>query len=130
MIAPPTAAPVRKSYDVDRAARDFALLRAVYLFAVYVIPKPATVKIEGWRLTGIFLATIVGSVVVYQSVCVSTAVFLTGQASNPLAARFAAGYGYTVTWTSWLVAAIVPRALSLAVIPWRLGPPPALAGGS
>jgi DASS family divalent anion:Na+ symporter len=52
--------------------------------------------------------------------------FYTGQASNPLAARFAAGYGYTVTWASWFVAAIVPGAVSLAVIPWvvhKLNPP-------
>ncbi len=63
---------------------------------------------------------------VYQSVCVSTAMFYTGQASNPLAARFAAGYGYSVTWASWFAAAIVPGALSLAVIPWvvmKLNPP-------
>jgi DASS family divalent anion:Na+ symporter len=63
---------------------------------------------------------------VYQSVCVSTAMFYTGQASNPLAARYAAGYGYTVTWASWFAAAIVPGALSLAVIPWvvmKLNPP-------
>ena len=63
---------------------------------------------------------------VYQSVCVSTAMFYTGQASNPLAARFAAGYGYTVTWASWFAEAIVPGALSLAVIPWivmKLNPP-------
>jgi DASS family divalent anion:Na+ symporter len=63
---------------------------------------------------------------VYQSVCVSTAMFYTGQASNPLAARFAAGYGYSVTWLSWFVAAIVPGAVSLAVVPWvvmKLNPP-------
>jgi len=254
MTASSITAPARRSYDVQRAVRGFALLLAVYLVVVYLIPKPAVVKIEGWRLTGIFLATIVGSVVepipaaaliliaitlaaifrilpidqalggyadrtvwlvmtafflsrglintglarrialnfvrwfgktslgvcyslglsdfvlaamipangaraggvilpigrsiaeiygskpgatanrlgsylytaVYQSVCVSTAMFLTGQASNPLAARFAAGYGYNVTWSSWLVAAIVPGALSLAVIPWvvmKLNPP-------
>ncbi len=63
---------------------------------------------------------------VYQSVCVSTAMFYTGQASNPLAARFAAQYGYSVTWLSWFVAAIVPGALSLLVIPWivmKMDPP-------
>jgi divalent anion:Na+ symporter, DASS family len=63
---------------------------------------------------------------VYQSVCVSTAMFYTGQASNPLAARFAAQYGYNVTWLSWFIAAIVPGAVSLLVIPWivmKLYPP-------
>jgi DASS family divalent anion:Na+ symporter len=52
--------------------------------------------------------------------------FYTGQASNPLAARFAADYGYKVTWLSWFVAAIVPGALSLLAVPWvvmKLNPP-------
>ena len=254
VIASPTSAPGRKSYDAKRALWGFALLLAVYLVVVYAIPKPDVIKPAGWRLLGIFLATIVGSVVepipaaalvliaitlsglfgilpidqalggyadrtvwlvmtafflsrgliktglarrialnfvrwfggtslgvcyslglsdfvlaamipangaraggvilpigrsiaeiygsrpgatanklgsflytaVYQSVCVSTAMFLTGQASNPLAARFAAGAGYPVTWASWFAAAIVPGAVSLAVIPWlvmKLNPP-------
>ncbi|HYO82413.1 MAG TPA: DASS family sodium-coupled anion symporter, partial [Bryobacteraceae bacterium] len=54
---------------------------------------------------------------VYQSICVSAAMFYTGQASNPLAARMAADAGFSVTWTSWLVAGIVPGLLSLAIVP-------------
>src|SRR5271166_6125678 len=49
-------------YDWKRTARGMALLAAVYLVIVYLIPKPVSVKPEGWRLTGIFLATIVGCV--------------------------------------------------------------------
>ena len=52
--------------------------------------------------------------------------FYTGQASNPHAARIAAGYGYEVTWASWFAAAIVPGLVSLLVIPlvvMRLNPP-------
>ncbi|NWF82432.1 MAG: DASS family sodium-coupled anion symporter [Bryobacteraceae bacterium] len=63
---------------------------------------------------------------VYQSVCVSTAMFLTGQASNPLAAQIASGFGYKVTWAGWLVAGIVPGAVSLALTMWlvlKLNPP-------
>src|SRR5690242_18432448 len=55
--------PSRTGFDAKRAVKGFALLVAVYLVVVYLIPKPAAVKPEGWRLTGIFLATIVGSVV-------------------------------------------------------------------
>jgi DASS family divalent anion:Na+ symporter len=223
-----------------------ALLAAVYLVIVYLIPKPVSVKPEGWRLTGIFLATIVGSITqpipggalvllavtlsavfggltveqalagyadksvwlvmaaffisralintglarrvalffvrlfgksslgvtyalslsdmilagmipsngarsggiilpiarsiaelygskpgatadilgsflltaVYQSICVTSAMFYTGQASNPLAAKMAAGFGYNVTWASWIEAAIVPGLVSMLVIPW------------
>lgn len=246
--------PSRTGFDAKRAVKGFALLIAVYLVVVYLIPKPAAVKPEGWRLTGIFLATIVGSVVepipagalvliaitltavsrslttqqalggysdptgwlvltafiisralikcglarrialnfvrlfgrsslgvtyslamsdlvlagmipsngarsggvilpialsiseiygskpgatagvlgsflmvaVYQSICITTAMFLTGQASNPLAARFAEGYGYHITWLTWLEATIVPGAVSLLIVPWlvmKLHPP-------
>jgi len=72
-------------------------------------------------LLGSFMMT-----AVYQSICVTAAMFYTGQASNPLAARMAAGFGYEVTWASWFVAAIVPGLVSLLVIPlvvMRLNPP-------
>ena len=54
---------------------------------------------------------------VYQSVCITAAMFYTGQASNPLAAKMAASFGYTITWASWLEAAIVPGLVSLLLIP-------------
>lgn len=231
-----------------------AVLIAVYVLVVYVIPKPATVKPEGWRLTGIFLATVVGSIIqpipggalvlmaitlsavmggltiqqalggygdptvwlvmaaffisrslintglarrialffvravgksslgvayalclsdmvlatiipsngarsggvtlpivrsiaelygstpgatasvlgsflmiaVYQGICVTAAMFYTGQASNPLAAQMAGQAGYPITWMSWFIAGIVPGLCSLLVGPWialRMNPP-------
>ncbi|HTS76306.1 MAG TPA: DASS family sodium-coupled anion symporter [Bryobacteraceae bacterium] len=234
-----------ENYDWKRTTRGLLLLVAIYLIVVYAIPRPAAVKPEGWRLAGIFFATVAGLIAqplsggaivligvtlsavlggltieqalagyadksvwlvmaaimisrglvncglgrrialffvhlfgrsslgvsyalslsdmllagmipsnsarsggiimpiarsiaelygskpgasaallgsflmtaVYQSICVTSAMFYTGQSSNPLAARMAADFGYTVTWTSWLVAAIVPGAVSLAVIP-------------
>jgi DASS family divalent anion:Na+ symporter len=44
-------------------------------------------------LLGSFLIT-----ALYQSLCVSAAMFFTGQASNPLAAKMAGNLGYSVTW--------------------------------
>jgi DASS family divalent anion:Na+ symporter len=230
----------------SREALGFAILIAVYLAVVYVVPKPASVKPEGWRLTGIFIATIVGSALqpipggalvliaitlsaimgsltieqalagyadptvwlvmaaffisralintglarrialffvrlfgksslgvsyaltlsdailatvipsnaarsggvilpiarsiaelygsspgataavlgsflmtaVYQGICISAAMFYTGQASNPLAAQFAGQFGYQVTWASWFFAGIVPGLASMAAAPW------------
>lgn len=56
---------------------------------------------------------------VYQGECIAAAMFFTGQASNPLAANLAMKVAhYEVTWASWLVAGIVPGALSLLVVPW------------
>jgi DASS family divalent anion:Na+ symporter len=73
-------------------------------------------------LLGSFLMTSV-----YQNICVTAAMFYTGQASNPLAARIATeNFGFTVTWTGWLIAGIVPGLVSLAVVPlvvYRLNPP-------
>jgi divalent anion:Na+ symporter, DASS family len=64
---------------------------------------------------------------VYQSICVTAAMFFTGQASNPLAAQIATDqFHYPVTWTTWFLAGIVPGLCSMAVIPWvvmRLNPP-------
>lgn len=54
---------------------------------------------------------------VYQSICISAAMFYTGQASNPLAADIATKAGYPITWTSWLLAGIVPGLASLLVAP-------------
>jgi len=74
------------------------------------------------RLLGAFL--IAG---IYQSICVTSAMFYTGQASNPLAAQMAgAALGYQVTLVKWLYACIVPGLCSLAVVPYviyRLRPP-------
>ncbi len=55
---------------------------------------------------------------VYQSTCISAAMFLTGQASNPLAAKMATNAGFPITWMSWFLAGIVPGLLSLAIVPW------------
>jgi len=64
---------------------------------------------------------------VYQCICVTAAMFLTGQASNPMAAQIATDdFGYRVDWTSWFVAGIVPGLCSLAIVPLvvlRLNPP-------
>jgi DASS family divalent anion:Na+ symporter len=63
---------------------------------------------------------------VYQCICVTPAMFLTGQVSNLLAAQMAARVGYQITWLGWAVAGIVPGLLSLAVIPlivMRMNPP-------
>jgi DASS family divalent anion:Na+ symporter len=64
---------------------------------------------------------------VYQGICVTAAMFFTGQASNPLAAQIATQqFGYPVTWTSWLVVGLAPGLCSLALVPlvvYRLNPP-------
>ena len=63
---------------------------------------------------------------VYECICVSSAMFFTGQASNPLVARMAASTGFQVTWASWFVAGIVPGVCSIALVPWvilKLYPP-------
>ena len=58
---------------------------------------------------------------VYQCNVIVCAMFLTGQASNPIIARFAQEVtGIEITYARWAVAAIIPAVLSLLLVPWLL----------
>ena len=58
---------------------------------------------------------------VYQCNVVVCAMFLTGQASNPIIARFAQETtGIEITYARWAIGAIVPGLLSLIIVPWLL----------
>jgi DASS family divalent anion:Na+ symporter len=80
------------------------------------LPGPGAALVGSFLMTG-----------VYQSICVTAAMFFTGQASNPLAAQMASEqFHYPVTWALWLAAGIVPGLCSLAIVPWivyRMDPP-------
>jgi DASS family divalent anion:Na+ symporter len=79
-------------------------------------PGPTAALIGSFLMTG-----------VYQSICVTAAMFMTGQASNPLAANIATTtLHYPVTLVSWFIACIVPGLCSMLVVPavvYRLSPP-------
>ena len=58
---------------------------------------------------------------VYQCNVIVCAMFLTGQASNPIIARFAKQVtGIEITYARWAIASIVPGLLSLLLVPWLL----------
>lgn len=63
----------------------------------------------------------------YQCVLVTSAMFLTSMAANPLAAELASEVaGVELTWGLWALAALLPGLISLAVIPlvlYKLYPP-------
>ena len=63
----------------------------------------------------------------YQADVIICAMFLTGQASNLLIARFAReATGIELTYTRWLLGAIVPGLVSLVVVPlllYKINPP-------
>ena len=66
------------------------------------------------------------TVVAFQGTVVTSAMFLTAMAANPLAAELASSQGVEITWVSWALAALVPGVVSLVVVPWllyRLFPP-------
>jgi DASS family divalent anion:Na+ symporter len=68
------------------------------------------------RRLGAFLMTSV-----YQCNVIVCAMFLTGQASNPIIARFAQEVtGIEITYARWVTASIVPALLSLLLVPWLL----------
>lgn len=63
----------------------------------------------------------------YQTDVMACAMFITGQASNPLIARFAqAATGLEISYSRWLLGAIVPGLVAFAITPvllYRLYPP-------
>ncbi|WP_051670135.1 DASS family sodium-coupled anion symporter [Bryobacter aggregatus] len=66
------------------------------------------------NVIGAFLMTSV-----YQGVCISSAMFLTGQASNPLAAQLAGKlHNVQIDWFGWFRAGVVPGLCSILAVPW------------
>ncbi len=55
--------------------------------------------------------------VCFQANVITSCMFLTALAGNPLIASFAAEAGVEITWISWAVATIVPGLVSLILIP-------------
>jgi DASS family divalent anion:Na+ symporter len=52
-----------------------------------------------------------------QSNVITSAMFLTSMAANPLAVKFAENAGYRISWMDWAIAAIVPGLVSLILMP-------------
>lgn len=64
--------------------------------------------------------------VAIQTSCVTSAMFLTAMAGNPLITDLAADFGIEITWIGWASAALVPGLISCALIPWiifKISPP-------
>jgi DASS family divalent anion:Na+ symporter len=64
--------------------------------------------------------------VAFQGNLITSAMFLTAMAANPLAAQMAADQGVEITWAGWASAASVPGVLSLLLVPfvlYKLYPP-------
>ncbi|MHA3787436.1 anion permease [Flavobacterium hauense] len=72
--------------------------------------KPETHKKAGSFLT---LST-------YNANLITSTMFLTGTASNPMAQRFAAELGIEITWGGWALGALVPGLLCMLLMPWVL----------
>ena len=52
-----------------------------------------------------------------QSTVITSSLFTTAMAANPLAIKLAANAGFIISWTDWAIAAIVPGVISLAIMP-------------
>jgi DASS family divalent anion:Na+ symporter len=52
-----------------------------------------------------------------QSSVITSTLFITAMAANPLAVKFAKNSGFVISWTTWALAAIVPGVVCLLVMP-------------
>jgi len=69
------------------------------------------------------------TLVAYHGTVITSAMFLTAMVANPLSVGLAANQGIAITWGLWALAAAVPGAISLVVVPlviYRLCPPGAV----
>jgi DASS family divalent anion:Na+ symporter len=92
--------------------RGFAILAAVYAAVVYLVPWPAAVKPGGAQLTGLFLATIVGSILepIPAGAIVLLAVAFAPLVGGLTMAEALGGYANPSVWLV-LVAFLISRAL-------------------
>lgn len=56
----------------------------------------------------------------FQGMAITSCMFLTSMAGNPLIAEFARSHGVELTWMGWASAAIVPGLISLCVVPYLI----------
>jgi len=66
------------------------------------------------------------TVAAFQGTVITSAMFLTAMAANPLAVELAGAQGVEISWVGWAVAALVPGLVSLVLVPWviyRIFPP-------
>jgi len=56
----------------------------------------------------------------YYMNLITSSMFLTGTASNPMCQKFAANLGINITWMSWAAAGFVPGLVAFLVIPFVL----------
>jgi len=56
----------------------------------------------------------------YQVNCITSAMFLTAMAANPLAQKLAGDLKVTLTWGGWALAALVPGLVALLVVPFLI----------
>lgn len=62
----------------------------------------------------------------FQATCITSAMFVTAMAGNPLIVHLASEVGVQITWGSWALAAIVPGLVNLLLLPlliYKLSPP-------
>lgn len=57
------------------------------------------------------------TMICYQSNIISSAVFLTAMAANPIMQSMAANYSINLTWSTWFLAASVPGIVSALLLP-------------
>ncbi len=98
--------------STSRKAACGVLLVAIYFGVQWLIPRPETVSVEGWRLTGIFAATVAGMLLqpISGGALVLMAVVLSAVFGGLTIEKALGGYGDPTVWLV-LAAFFISRAL-------------------
>jgi len=102
----------RSEYSLRRALPRFAVLIAIYLVVVFLIPKPEAIKPAGWRLAGVFFATVIGLMIepIPGGACVLLGVTLAAAVGALTIGEALGGYSDPTVWMV-IAAFLISRAL-------------------
>ena len=92
--------PETETHPLPRILRGVAILLCIYAFVVYVVPRPDAVTPAGWRLLGLFVATVAGLILqpVPGGAVVLTAVVLASVAGGLTISQALSGYSDSTVW--------------------------------
>ena len=84
---------------------------------IFPILQALSKAAPGWDQAGRGRTNAFLTLTAYNGTVITSAMFLTAMVANPLSVQLAAAQGITITWGMWSLAAAVPGAVSLVMVP-------------
>ena len=84
---------------------------------IFPILQSLAKTVAGGQATGDVRTRAFLTLAAYNGTVITSAMFITAMVANPLVVQLASAQGIAISWTGWAIAALVPGAVSLVVVP-------------